>query len=215
MLKLIFQNYATKADIKNISHVVTSSFASKTNLANLKTEVDTLDIDKLVPVPVDLSKLSTLVKNDVVKKVVYNKLVAKVDNINTSGFALKTKYDTDKSALENKIPDTSGLVKKADYNTKITEIEGKMPDISNLATKTALTTIENKIPSVSNLATKPALTTVENKIPDISKFATKTELTNLSNTVPDISTLIRKATMTKKLQILKINMLVILKLTQN
>ena len=193
---MIFQNYATKADIKNISHVVTSSFASKTNLANLKTEVDTLDIDKLVPVPVDLSKLSNLVKNDVVKKVVYNKLVAKVDNINTSGFALKTKYDTDKSALENKIPDTSGLVKKADYNTKITEIEGKMPDISNLATK-------------------PALTTVENKIPDISKFATKTELTNLSNTVPDISTLIRKATMTKKLQILKINMLVILKLTQN
>ena len=58
-------NYATKANIKNISHVDASSFALKTNLANLKTEVDKLDIDKLVPVPVDLSKLSDVVKNDV------------------------------------------------------------------------------------------------------------------------------------------------------
>ena len=66
------------------------------------------------------------------------KLVAKVNNIDTSGFVLKTKYDTDKSELENKISDTSGLVKKTDYNTKISKIEGKIPDISNLATKTAL-----------------------------------------------------------------------------
>ena len=62
-----FPNYATKADIKNISHVDPSSFALKTNLASLKTEVDKLDIDKLVPVPVDLSKLSDAVKNDVAK----------------------------------------------------------------------------------------------------------------------------------------------------
>ena len=67
-----------------------------------------------MPVPVDLSKLSDVVKNDVVKKDVYNKLVAKVDNINTSRLALKAKYGTDKSELENKIPDTSGLVKKTD-----------------------------------------------------------------------------------------------------
>ena len=98
--------YATKADIKNISHADTSSFVLKTNLADLKTEVDQLDIDKLVPVLVDLSKLSDAVKNDVVKKDVYDKLVAKVDNIDTSGFVIKTKYDTDKSELENKIPDT-------------------------------------------------------------------------------------------------------------
>ena len=110
-VKVDLSNYATKADIQNISHVDTSSFALKTNLATLKTEVDKLDIDKLVPVPVDLSKLSDVVKNDVVKKDVYDKLVAKVDNIDTSGFVLKTKYDTDKSELENKIPDTSGLVK--------------------------------------------------------------------------------------------------------
>ena len=63
-------NYATKTDLKNVTHVDTSRFSVKTNLANLKTEVDTLDIDKLAPVSVDLSKLSDVVKNDVVKKTV-------------------------------------------------------------------------------------------------------------------------------------------------
>ena len=90
-VKVDISNYATKADIKNISHIDTSSFALKTNLAILKTEVDELDIDKLVPVPVDLSKLSDVVKHDVVKKTVYDKLVEKVNNIDTSGFASKTK----------------------------------------------------------------------------------------------------------------------------
>ena len=83
-------NYATKTDIKNVTHVDTSRFALKTNLASLKTEVDKLDIDKLAPVPVDLSKLSDVVKNDVVKKTVYDKLVAKVDDIDTSDFVLKS-----------------------------------------------------------------------------------------------------------------------------
>ena len=72
-------NYATKADIKNISHVETSSFALKTNLANLKTEVGKLDIDKLVPVPVDLSKLSDVVKNDVIKKTDYNAKITEIE----------------------------------------------------------------------------------------------------------------------------------------
>ena len=102
----------------------------------------------MVPINVDLSKLGDAVKNDVVKKTVYNKLVAKVDNIDTSDFVLKTKYNTDKTELENKIPDTSGLVEKTNYNTKITELENKIPDISNLATKNALTAIENKIPNL-------------------------------------------------------------------
>ena len=167
-VKVDLSNYATKTDIKNISHVDTSSFVLKSNLANLKTEVDKLDIDKLLPVPVDLSKLSDVVKNYVVKKDVYDKLVTKVNNIDTSGFVLKTKYDTDKSELENKIPDTSGLVKKTDYNTKITEIEGKIPDISNLASKTALTTVDNKIPDVTNLVKKTdydtKVTEIENKL---------------------------------------------------
>ena len=94
-------NYAAKTALKKVTHVDTSSFALKTNLANLKTEVDKLYIDKLVPVPVDLSKLSDVVKNDVAEKTVYDKLVAKVNNIDTSGFVLKTKYNTDKTELEN------------------------------------------------------------------------------------------------------------------
>ena len=150
-VKVDLSSYATKADIKNISHVNTSSFALKKNLADLKTEVDKLDIDNLVPASTDLSKLYNVVKKDVVKKDVYDKLVAKVSSIDTSGFVLKTKYDTDKSELENKIPDTSDLVKKTDYNTKITETEGKIPNVNNLVTQTTSTTVENKIPDVSNL----------------------------------------------------------------
>ena len=119
-------------------------------MASLKTEVDKLDIDKLVPVPVDLSKLSDVVKNDVIKKTVYDKLVAKANSINTSAFILKTKYNTDKTELEKKIPDTSGLVEKTDCNAKVTEIEGKIPSISSLATND----VENKIPNISSLAKK-------------------------------------------------------------
>ena len=111
-VKVDLSNYATKADIKNITHIDTSSFALKTNLASLKTEVDKLDTDKLKTVPVDLSKLTNVVKNDVVKKTEYDKLVNKVNNLDTSGFLLKTKYDTDKLKLENKIPNTSNFVKK-------------------------------------------------------------------------------------------------------
>ena len=122
--KVDLSNYPTKTDIKNISHVDTSSFVLKTNLANLKTEIDELDIDKLAPPPIDLSKLSDVVKNDV-KKTVYDKLVAKVDNIDTSDFVLKTKCNTDKTELVKKIPDVSNLVKK----TKLAELENKVPDI--------------------------------------------------------------------------------------
>ena len=118
-------NFATEIDFKNVAHVDTSCFALKTNLANLKTEVDKLDIDKLAPVLVDLSKLSDLVKNDVAKKDVYDKLVAKVDNIDNRDFVLKTKYQADKTEVENKIPDVSNLAKEA----KLTELENEIPDI--------------------------------------------------------------------------------------
>ena len=96
-VKFDLSNCATKVDIKTISHVDTSSFAVNTNLASSKTEVDKLDINKLVPAPIDLGKLSDVVKNDVVKKDVHDKLVSKVNAIDTSNFVLKTKYDTDKS----------------------------------------------------------------------------------------------------------------------
>ena len=103
-----------------------------------------LDICKLVLVPVNLSKLSDVVKNDVVQKAVYGKLAAKVNNIHTSDFVLETKYQTDKAELEKKIPDVNNFVKK----TKLNELESKIPDVSTLATKTALTAVENKIPNI-------------------------------------------------------------------
>ena len=109
--KVDLSNYATKTDLKNVTHVDTSSFALKTNLASLKTEVDKLDINKLAPV--DLSKLSDVVKNDVVKKTVYDKLFAKVNNIDTSDFVLKTKYQADKTEFEKKNPNVTDFVKKS------------------------------------------------------------------------------------------------------
>ena len=118
--------YATKADLKDAARIDTSNFALKSNLASLKTEVDKIDVHKLKAVPIDLSKLSNVVYNDVVKKAAYDKLVTKVNNIDISGFVLKTKYDTHKSKLEKKIsdgekkiPDTSEIVKKADYISKL------------------------------------------------------------------------------------------------
>ena len=91
-MKVYLPSYATKTDLKNVKRVDTSIFALKTNLTSLKTEFDKLDIDKLVAVPADLSKLSDVVENDVVKKAVLNKLTAKVNNIDITEFVLKTKY---------------------------------------------------------------------------------------------------------------------------
>ena len=115
-VKLDLSNYITKTDLKGITETDTSNLALKSNLAKLKAEVDKIDVDKLKTVPVDLSKLSNVVNNEVVKKIVYDKLVAKVNNIDTSGFVLKIKYNSNKSDLEKKIsdadkkiPDTSKL----------------------------------------------------------------------------------------------------------
>ena len=143
-VELDLDNYATKDDVKNITHVDVSSFASKPNLAALKTEVDKIDADKLKIVPVDLDKLSNVVDNDVVKKTDYNTKVTSiktqiagltkntVDNladitklkaIDTNSFFLKTKLTSDVTTLENKI-DT---------------VDKKKSDISGLATKASLT----------------------------------------------------------------------------
>ena len=94
----------------------------------------------------------------------YDKLVAKVNNIDTSDFVLKTNYQTDKTELEKKIPDVADFVKEE----KLTELENKIHDVSDLATKTTITTVENKIPDVSNLVKKPdynaKVTEIENKV---------------------------------------------------
>ena len=117
-------------------------------------------------ISVDLSKLSDVVKKDLVTKAVYDKLVAKVSYSDTSDFVLKTKYQTDKAELEKKIPDLTYFVKK----TKLTELENKIPDNSSLATKSELTAV-----NVSSLPTKTALTVVENKIPNVSGLVKKTD----------------------------------------
>ena len=112
-----------------------------------------------------MSKLSDIVKN-VVKKTVYDKLAAKVNNIDTSAFVLKTKYQTEKTEWEKKMPDVIDFVKKE----KLTKLEDKIPDVSSLATKTALTAVDNKIPDVRSLVKKTdyntKITEVEMKLTD-------------------------------------------------
>ena len=102
-VELDLQNYVTKSDLRNIPHVDVSSFALKTNLVSLKAEVDKLDIAKLTPVPNDLVKLSNVVKDHVVKKTEYNKLVTKVNKIDITNFVSKTKYEKYGSDLEKKL----------------------------------------------------------------------------------------------------------------
>ena len=129
-VELDLTNYATKTDLKNITHVDVSSFASKTNLAALKTEVDKTDADKLKTTTIDLDRLSNRVKNDVVKTTDYNTKVTcieaqiagitknTVDNladitklkaIDTNSFVTRTKFSADTNALDDKI---DGVEKK-------------------------------------------------------------------------------------------------------
>ena len=159
-VRVDLSNYATKTDLKNISHIDASSYALKSNLACLKTEVDKLDTDKLTLVPIDLAKLSNVVKNDVVKKTEYDKLVNKANGIDNTNFVSRTKYEKDGS----------------DFEDKINNIEKKIPDVSDLVNKSALTAVQNKIPDISGLATKSALTAVENKIPDVNTLVKKNRL---------------------------------------
>ena len=192
-VKLDLNNYATKTDLKNITHVDVSSFASKTNLAELKTEVDKIGVDKLKTTPIDLDRLSNLVKNDVIKKADYNAKVTSIEGqiagitkntidnladitklkaIDTNSFVLKTKLASDVTTLENKI-DT---------------VDKKIPDISGLATKTSLnaylqtstfnskvTEVENKIKSADIIA-KSANTKANIIRSDFTAYVKKTDV---------------------------------------
>ena len=115
-VELDLSSYATKTDLKNVTHVDASSFTSKTNLASLKTKVDTLDNDELVPVANDLVKLSNVVKNDVVKKTENEMLVTNVDNIDTTEFLLKTKYDADDLKIDKILKQGSGVASNDDLD---------------------------------------------------------------------------------------------------
>ena len=143
-VELDLVNYATKDDVKNITHVDVSSYLTETNLAALKSEVDKIDTDKLKTVPVDSAKLSNIVKNDVVKKTDYNTKVTSKEN-QIAG-VIKNTVDnlTDITKLKAVDPDNFVLKTKptADVNTlenKINTVDNKIPDASGLATKSSLT----------------------------------------------------------------------------
>ena len=172
---------------KQISKILTRwyfKFCIKNKFSQFENEVDKLNIEKLALVSVDLSKLSDIVKNAAVKKAVYEKLAAKVNNVDTSEFVLKTKYQTGKTKLEKKIPDATDFVKK----TKLTELEDKIRDVSSLATKTALTTVENKIPDINGLVKKNyniKISQIKKNIidHDHDKYITTSELNSLAANV--------------------------------
>ena len=192
-VELDLADYATKDDVKNITHVDVSSYATKTNLAALETEVDKIDTDKLKTVTADLAKLSNIVKNNVVKKTDYNTRVTSIESqiagvtkntldnlgditklkaVDTNNFVLKTKIASDVTTLENKI-DT---------------IDKKIPDISGLATKTSLTSylqtatfnskvteVENKIKS-TDIVAKSANTKANTIRSDLTGYAKRADV---------------------------------------
>ena len=125
-IELDLSGYKTNIELKKATGIDTYNFALKSNLGSVNSEVDKIDVEKLKSVPVDLSKLWNIVNSDVVKKTASDKLVTKVNSIDTSEFALKTKYDTDKSDLEKIISDTEkkylilvGLFKKQTLTHKL------------------------------------------------------------------------------------------------
>ena len=189
-VKLDLTNYPTKTYLKNITHVDVSIFASKTNLAALKTEVDKIDVDKLKATPIDLAKLSNVAKNDVVKKTDYNAKVTSIEGqiagitkntidnladitklkaVDTSNFVTRTKFSADTNAVDDKIDG----------------VEQKSPDIRGLATKTSLnsnlqtstfnskvTEVENKIKAADIIA-KSANTKANTIRSDLTAYAEK------------------------------------------
>ena len=119
-IKVDLSSYATKKDIKNITHIDTSSFALKMNLANLKTEDDKLDIDKLKSLPNNLSNLKTKIdKLDIDKLVPIPAGLSKLSNVVKNEVVTKTEYNTKIKSIEDKIPDISNLAAKTILNTKI------------------------------------------------------------------------------------------------
>ena len=192
-VELDLANYAKKDDVKNITHVDVSSYATKTNLAALKSEVDKIDVDKLQTTSTGLAKLSNVVKNDVVKKTDYNTKLTSIENqiagvtkntldnladisklraVDTSNFVLKTKLTDDVNTLE----------------TKIDTVDKKVPDVSELATKTSstsylqtatfnskVTEVENKIKATDIIA-KSANTKGNTIRSDLTGYAKKADV---------------------------------------
>ena len=211
-VELDLANYATKDDVKNITHVDVSSYASKTNLAELKTEVDKIDTDKLKTVPEDLAKLSNVVKNDVVKKT----------DFSFDDYVKKTKFSADTDALDDKIdkvdkkiPDVSNLANKSSVTVLIRDLSDRIDKIkiNDYAKKTSLsgymltsdsntksTELENKIKDADIIA-KSAVTKANAIKRDLNDYAKKTDVAN------DITTIkndyVSNASLTSRLNDLK------------
>ena len=137
-VELDLSNYATKNDVKNITHVDVSSYATKTNLATLKTEVDKIHIDKLKTVPDDLAKLSNVVKNEVVKKTDFSAdIYVKRTKFSTATNSLDDKIDK----VDKKIPDVSGVATQRNVTTLVNNLSNKIDSlkINDYAKKTSLT----------------------------------------------------------------------------
>ena len=173
-VELDLTNCGTKTDLKNITHTDVSSFASETNLAALKTEVDKIDVDKLKTVPDDLAKLSNVVKNEVVKKT----------DFSADSYVTRTKFSTDTNALDDKID----------------KVDKKIPNVSNLATKSSVTILVRNLDDridrlkINDYAKKTSLTNymltsdfnsksteLENKINDADIIA-KSAVTKANST---------------------------------
>ena len=188
-VELDLTNYATKTDLKNITHIDTSSYALKTNLAALKTELDQIDTDKLKTVPDDLAKLTNVVKNEVVKKTDFS-----ADN-----YVTRTKFSTDTNTLDDKIdkvdkknPDVSGLATKSSVTILFRDLDDRIDKlkINDYAEKTSLTNymltsnfnsksteLENKIKDADIIA-KSAVTKANSVKSDLTDYAKKTDVAN-------------------------------------
>ena len=188
-VKLDLTNYATKTDLKDITHTDVSSFASKTNLAALKTKVDKIDGDKLKTVPDDLAKLSNVVKNEVIKKT----------DFSADDYVKKTKFSGDINSLddkidkvEKKIPDVSSLETKRNVTTLVKNLDNRIDGlkIKQYAKKTLLsnymltsdfntksTELENKIKDADIIA-KSAVTKANSVKSNLNDYAKKTDVAN-------------------------------------
>ena len=211
-VELDLTNYATKTDLINITHTDVSSFASKTNLSALKTEVDKIDVDKLKTVPDDLAKLSNVVKNEVVKKT----------DFSADDYVTRTKFSTDTNTLDDKIdkvdkkiPDVCGLATKSSVTILIRNLDDRIDKlkINDYAKKNSLTNymltsnfntkstdLENEIKDADIIA-KSAVTKANSIKSNLNDYSKKTDIAN------DITTIkndyVRNASLTSRLNDLK------------
>ena len=211
-VELDLTNYATKTDLKNVTHTDVSSFASKTNLAALKTEVDKIDVDKPKTVPDDLAKLTNVIKNVSVKKT----------DFSANNYVKKTKFSADTNALDDKIdkvdktiPDVSGLATKSSVTILVRDLDDRIDKlkINDYAKKASLanymltstfntksTELENKIKDADIIA-KSAVTKANAIKSDLNDYAKKTDVaTDITTIKNDYAT---NASLTSRLNDLK------------